>query len=381
MSLGDGAMRKVIESIDSISDSLLGRRELPSTKVVLFWLGLGFLGVCFCLFWRLDSFPTHYIRWEMAGIKYQISKVFDGVVIDSLNSWVWTWGDIGHGGMSPVFGGLIEAGIRLFGLNLFGIRFFPVLLAFASILFFGYSLSRWVSPVFVCAYLLLLVSSPWYLFITRSGMNAGPTLSVLLVALGLFIWMFREEKSWYIALLGGIACGLLPYFYTICRPVPILLILLLVFSRKQTAKMKILYLSGAAIFMLPQIPNFSENLSVYFNARGESIMTTHFRPHGGAIEWSGFLNRIFENTQDVLKMLLGMGDRPGGALAHQHDFANTAVYHQFLAVPAVLGLLIQVRYIFRGQWFFGVLPILALGLSCVPGVAVGIPRIVCGVAM
>jgi hypothetical protein len=89
------------------------------------------LAVIFALLsYRLGTFPEILDENVDPGIRIQVNRVFDHLPMSDSATWLWGDMDQYSAGNSPIYGGIIEIGLRAFGLTLFGIRSLPALFLF-----------------------------------------------------------------------------------------------------------------------------------------------------------------------------------------------------------------------------------------------------------
>ena len=131
--------------IEKNADSRASNAAEPLRK----WLppALVFAVVLLVMFWRLGSYPPYFNDMVDHGIHMEVNKVFDHA--DISNKVNWYWKDIHSFGayQSPLYGMVIELGLRLFGLTLFGVRFFPALIEFGALLLTFFAFRKYFPQV------------------------------------------------------------------------------------------------------------------------------------------------------------------------------------------------------------------------------------------
>ena len=143
----------------------------------------------------------------------EVNKVFDHA--DISNKVNWYWKDVHSLGayQSPLYGMVIELGLRLFGLTLFGVRFFPALIEFGALILTFFAFRKYFPQYLLLTFLLLMALSPWHLLVARSGGIMGFSVSQYLVALSMFVLLIDRKRSVGLAVLAGISTATIPYGY------------------------------------------------------------------------------------------------------------------------------------------------------------------------
>src|SRR5256885_7315762 len=141
----------------------------------------------------------------------EVNKVFDHA--DISNKVNWYWKDMHSSGAyeSPLYGMVIELGLRLFGLTLFGVRFFPALIEFGALILTFFAFRKYFPQRLLLSFILLMALSPWHLLIARSGGIQGFSLSQYLIALSMFVLLVDRKPSVGLAILAGINTNTIPY--------------------------------------------------------------------------------------------------------------------------------------------------------------------------
>src|SRR5256885_10182977 len=143
----------------------------------------------------------------------EVNKVFDHA--DISNKVNWYWKDMHSSGAyeSPLYGMVIELGLRFFGLTLFGVRFFPALIEFGALILTFFAFRRYFPQYLLLSFILLMALSPWHLLIARSGGIQGFSVSLYLIALSMFVLLIDRKRSVGLAILAGISTATIPNGY------------------------------------------------------------------------------------------------------------------------------------------------------------------------
>jgi len=154
-----------------------------------------FAVVLLVMFWRLGSYPPYFNDMVDQGIHMEVNKVFDHA--DISNKVNWYWKDMHSSGAyeSPLYGMVIELGLRLFGLTLFGVRFFPALIEFGTLILTFFAFRKYFPQYLLLSFILLMALSPWHLLIARSGGIQGFSVSLYLIALSMFVLLIDRKRS------------------------------------------------------------------------------------------------------------------------------------------------------------------------------------------
>src|SRR5690242_9105971 len=109
------------------------------------WLptALVFAVVLLVMFWKLGSYPPYFNDSVDHGIHMQVNKVFDHEDISKRVNWYWKDMHTLAAYESPLYGMVVELGLRLFGLTLFGVRFFPALIEFGALILTFFALRKY----------------------------------------------------------------------------------------------------------------------------------------------------------------------------------------------------------------------------------------------
>ncbi len=332
-------------------------------------LGIAALIVAaFSLFFRLGSLPSQFSGWETAPCRLGIGRYVFGNPFGPAN-WKWSSVVVDTGCQAAVQALIVEIGLRVCGASVLGIRFVPALLALLSLILVYREVARQRSIPFAAVFLALLGSAPFYLYFARSGNFAGTTLSLTIFVCCAFCRLIRAEGrlAWGWGLATGIAFAYLPFFYHSARPVPVVLMAILLawrpFPREKVAAVAIGFLLTLP-YPYARIPH---ELAIYFNARGESLMGRHF-PGLGAV-----LGQVADNVFALIRQLVDGYATWNVTLASSSQYADVTLYPPYLVPFFLVGLAVTLaRFRRRPGWQSG-WPLLAFAVgSLAPlGVAVG----------
>ncbi|MBN2531350.1 MAG: glycosyltransferase family 39 protein [Spirochaetales bacterium] len=329
--------------------------------------------ILFLLLISLNSFPRDFIYCEADAARQPVEKVFDNM--ESHPEIGWLWQDMNQAGVgkSPVYSFFVEIGLRLFGFTLFGLRIFPVLFACGNLILFYFILKRYFDIRIVYPFFLLLVSSPWYLLITRSATGVGFGMSLIIFSLSMLV-LFHKSKSWVVVpVLTGISIALLPYGYANAKHLPVLFILWILINIKKLKVRRVLtVLAAILVCIIPQFFDLRKALYNYNRSDGETL-TYCWQYEKDPI---GFIfERVSSNLLLQIRTLLGITDEPGtwNEMVVQTLYKRSDLYYPRFLVPFfVFG------FIYSGYRFFrlkkkheGAIFLFFLA-SFVPGLASGL---------
>src|SRR5882757_2275692 len=238
------------------------------------WLppALVFAVVLLVIFWRLGSYPPYFNDAVDHGIHMEVNKVFDHADISNRVNWYWK--DMHSLGayQSPLYGMVIELGLRLFGLTLFGVRFFPALIEFGALILTFFAFRKYFPQYLLLSFILLMALSPWHLLIARSGGIQGFSVSQYLIALSMFVLLIDRKRSVGLAILAGISTAAIPYGYAGIRLVLPLLVLLAVVCFRRIEKYNLsAYLGTILAICAIQIGDFPPSPKLCFYTREETF--------------------------------------------------------------------------------------------------------------
>lgn len=312
------------------------------------------------------------VEWVPDGISYQVLKVFDNVDVSPWVNWKWKDGNLADGGQSPVFGAFMELGLRTFGLNLFGLRVFPCLLAFLSLVIAAWFCLKILRPSFAATFLLLIVTSPWYLVHARSGILAGFTMSLAIITLAAFGLAFTNGSVFW-GLCAGTLIGLLPYGYTIVRPLPILMLVAMPLVKPRRWKVILAVATPALLIAALQLVDIHHAKEIYFASRGESILSSHRTPDGH--DWGKIGQRFTENLLILGRNLVGFNawlNPANNKLIRNIWQDDNLLFPVFLVPFFLLGFIVSLtRAVSKRQTKY-FLPLFSFVIASIPALGVGI---------
>lgn len=380
-----------------------------SNKVLKNLAGLFVLMALFLiLLWRLGSYPDIFDSYVDFQIHPQVNKVFDNLVVPGEVTWLWQDMYQGQGGRSPVYGGVIELGLRLFGLTFFGIRIIPVIFALIALILLYTAVRRMYSNAFSLIFTALLGSATWFLVLARSGGFAGFSMVFFIFCIALLLHFIqirdknnkgnnavaesdsgiksngvdngqgitttgRGKFSWEIAaaVLAGIAVALLPYTYVIIRPFFLLLPLYAVtYVRKINIRNIIIFLIPVLIVVTLQSKDIKSSAYNFFHARGESMYgVVQEKPSPSGMD--EIKAKLIDNVKKESKFLLGLNHTEtfwNPNIASSYWLPDIVVYPKFLVPFFILGLILYLVNIFRKKVKDRGLMLLILLAGAVPGI-------------
>ena len=174
-----------------------GSRANNAAESLRNWLppALVFAVVLLVMFWRLGSYPPYFNDAVDHGIHMEVNKVFDHADISKKVNWYWKEMHTLAAYESPLYGMVIEPGLRLFGLTLFGVRFFPALIEFGALILTFFAFRKYFPQYLLLSFILLMALSPWHLLVARSGGIQGFSVSQYLIALSMFVLLIDRKRS------------------------------------------------------------------------------------------------------------------------------------------------------------------------------------------
>ena len=322
--------------------------------------------------WQIGICPNvldDYVEFE---VHPQVNKVFDHLMAPGEVTWDWIEMYQGQGGRSPIYGALIELGLRWFGLTLFGIRIFPALFGFLVLMFTYYAMNKFYPKPLSLLFTALLGTAPWYLSMIRSGGIAGFTLSLVLLAISSVALLIKKDfKGIWVPILAGISVALMPYGYLIIRPLYLLLILVVIFSiGRVKPRNVILFLICILAITSIQLNNLSSATTLFFQARGESINNAVNQSDLTKTDFNLIREKIISNTKRHVNLLLGLNKlenfwNPNIAFAYW--LSDIVFYPRFLVPFFILGFLFCLVGLIRKPSLYYLIPFLFFGLGLIPG--------------
>jgi hypothetical protein len=339
-----------------------------------------FISIFIIIFGCIGSYPDVLERYIDFGIHPQINKVLDNMVVPGEITWTWQDMHQGQAGRSPIYGGVIELGIRLFGLTLFGIRIFWAMFAFLILILLYTVMRKYYPRSFSLIFITLFATSPWYLTMARSGGFVGYSLSLALFALSMVAFFIKKgkDKGLWIPIIAGVSVAILPYGYAILRPLFPLLILWTIFRYKRIkpVSLVIFFVCILAVVSI-QFFDLKSALHNFFYARGESLIGTII--DGGDLK--PVKDHIMGNINAEWDFLLGLNQPDqywNPPIAVSFWMSDIVVYPKFLVPFFVMGLLLCIIRFFRKRSLIFIGPVLFFLVTVLPGTvmsAIGGPNI------
>ncbi|MGE5213088.1 MAG: hypothetical protein ACM3NN_05270 [Nitrospirota bacterium] len=335
------------------------------------WLApaLVFTVVLLVMFWRLGSYPPYFNDAVDHGIHMEVNKVFDHANISKKVNWYWKDMHTLGGYQSPLYGMVIELGLRLFGLTLFGVRFFPALIEFGALILTFFALREYFPQYFLLGFILLLSLSPWHLLAARSGGIQGFSISQYLIALSTFLLLIDRKRSLGLAVLAGISAATIPYGYAGIRLLlPLLLVLAIVCFRRIEKYNLFAYLGTILAICAVQIGDFPHSLQMYFFARGETLISMARRLPNGGYDFVFIGHKLNENFHFLFKMIMGLNEKSFwnvNVASTLTPIADVVLYPKFLVPLFVIGVAYSLVHAYKQKRFILAMPAVLL----VPGLA------------
>src|SRR5207247_1456575 len=116
------------------------------------------------MFWRLGSYPAYFNDAVDHGIHMEVNKVFDHADISKKVNWYWKEMHTLAAYESPLYGMVIEPGLRLFGLTLFGVRFFPALIEFWALILTFFTFMKYFPQYLLFIFVFFIRIEKYILF-------------------------------------------------------------------------------------------------------------------------------------------------------------------------------------------------------------------------
>ena len=342
-----------------------GSRANNAAESLRNWLppALVFAVVLLVMFWRLGSYPPYFNDMVDQGIHMEVNKVFDHA--DISNKVNWYWKDMHSSGAyeSPLYGMVIELGLRLFGLTLFGVRFFPALIEFGALILTFFAFRKYFPQYLLLSFILLMALSPWHLLVARSGGIQGFSVSQYLIALSMFVLLIDRKRSVGLAILAGISTATIPYGYAGIRLLlPSLVLLAIVCFRRIEKYNLFAYLGAILAICAIQFGDFPRSLQMYFYARGENLISVGRLPNGG-YDFAFVAHKLNENFHYLFKMIMGLNEK---AFWHVNvastltPVAGMVLYPKFLVPLFIVGLVYSLAHAYTQKRFILAMPALLL---------------------
>jgi MFS family permease len=343
------------------------RNWLPSTLV--------FAVVLLVMFWRLGSYPPYFNDMVDQGIHMEVNKVFDHADISNKVNWYWKDMHSSAAYESPLYGMVIELGLRLFGLTLFGVRFFPALIEFGALILTFFAFRKYFPQYLLLSFILLMALSPWHLLIARSGGIQAFSISLYLIALSTLVLLINRKRSVGLAILAGISTAVIPYGYAGIRLVLPLLVLLAIVCFRRIEKYNLFaYLGTILAICAIQIGDFPRSLQMYFYARGENLISVARKLPNGGYDLAFIAHKLNENFNLLFRMIMGLNEK---AFWNVNVASNLAaikyavLYPKFLVPLFIVGLVYSLAHAYKQKRFILAMPVLLLIVGLVPNMMSG----------
>ncbi|KAF0814766.1 hypothetical protein IGB42_00821 [Andreprevotia sp. IGB-42] len=355
------------------------------------WLEMGVLAALLLVFvWQLGSYPGWFDHIQPQSIWPQVNRVLDDTPYP-LQGWAgWRWQDMyqHNAGLSPLYGSLIELGLRQGGMTLGALRWPQAIFSIIALCLAYFALRRRSSLAFAITLAVLLGTSPWFLVMMRSGVIIGFGGALLLVCLSLVSFLFPRLEQlrapWpaprlapcWLAALAGFSVSLLPYAHTSVRLLAVLLALGVPLCYRLIGKKQALaFVAGLLPLLLVQLGDLHQSLHVYFLARGESLLHVA-REQGSAEAARTFvISKVLDNMLILGKLLLGLNEPDSWFsvnLAFSYWLSGEVLYPKFLVPFFLAGLLRSGWLAWRQRSAGHLLLLLWLGITVAPGLMSGI---------
>jgi hypothetical protein len=357
-----------------------GSRADNAAESLRNWLppALIFAVVLLVMFWRLGSYPPYFNDYVDHGIHMEVNKVFDHADISNRVNWYWKEMHSLSAYESPLYGMVIELGLRLFGLTLFGVRFFPALIEFGALILTFFAFRKYFPQYLLLSFILLMALSPWHLLVARSGGIQGFSVSQYLIALSMFVLLIDRKRSLGLAILAGITTATIPYGYTGIRLVLPLLVLLAIVCFRRIEKYNLFaYLGTILAICAIQIGDFPRSLQMYFSGRGENLISAGRRLPNGGLDLAFIAHKLNENFHLLFKMIMGLNEKAFWNVNVARTGFDVVLYPKFLVPLFIVGLVYSLAHAYKQKRFILAMAVLLLLLGLVPNMmsGIGVPNL------
>lgn len=354
-----------------------GLRSNKAAESLRNWVppALVFAVVLLVMFWKLGSYPPYFNAMVDEGIHMEVNKVFDHADISNKVNWYWKDMHMGGAYQSPLYGMVIELGLRLFGLTVFGVRFFPALIEFAALILTFFAFRKYFPQYLLLSFILLMALSPWHLLIARSGGMQGFSISLYLISLSMFVLLIDRKRAVGLAILAGISTAAIPYGYAGIRLLlPFLVLLAIVCFRRIERYNLFTYLGTILAICAIQIGDFPRSLQMYFYARGENLISAARKLPNSGFDLAFIAHKLNENFHYLFNMIMGLNQK---AFWHV-DVASTltptsdvVLYPKFLVPFFIIGLVYSLAHTYKQKRVILAMPVLLLLVGLVPNMMSG----------
>jgi hypothetical protein len=346
------------------------RRLSLETKIVL----AVFIMIFIFMFWRIGSYPGYFNNMVDHMIYVQVSKVLDHTVVSETTKWYWT-SMHSHGAVeSPLYGIVIEIGLRLFGLTLFGVRIIPALIEFLALILAYLALRKYFSKYLLLSIILLLALSPWHLITARSGGIYGFSISLYIIVLSMFALLIEKKRAVGLAVLAGVSAAIIPYGYSSIRLLLPFLVFLAIINHRKIEKYNLYtYLSIILVVCSIQISNLPESLNMYFFARGEGLNNVA-KLADGSYNIPFIIQKLKENFTCTYNLILGRSESGffNVNIAKNCYAPDVVLYPKFLVPFLIIGFIYCVIHIFKKKRPVLIMPVLLFCMGLLPNMMSGI---------
>src|SRR5215472_8032842 len=336
---------------------------------------LVFAVVLLVMFWRIGSYPPYFNDMVDLGIHAEVNKVIDHADISNKVNWYWKDMHTLAAYESPLYGMVIELGLRLFGLTLFGVRFFPALIEFGALILTFFAFKKYFPQYLLLSFMLLMALSPWHLLIARSGGIQGFSISLYLIALSMFVLLIDRRRSIGLATLAGISTAAIPYGYSGIRLVLPLLVLLAIVCFRRIEKYNLFaYLGTILAICAIQIGDFPRSFQMYFSARGENLISAARRLPNGGYDLAFVAHKLNENCNFLFKMMMGLNEKGFwnvNVASTLTAIKSVVLYPKFLVPLFIVGLVYSLAHAYKQKRFIFAMPVLLLLVGLVPNMMSG----------
>lgn len=333
-----------------------------------------FVAVFISMFWKLNSYPAHLGSMANVSLHNAVNKVLD--YEPYISNW-WLWGDFHQGNMcnSILYNWFAEGGMRLLGFSMLGIRIFFTIFAFLSLILLYITMSKYYSKHLTILFTFLYGTAAWVLVVTRDGGSVGFSLSLAICALCFTALFIKYRDSYTLPVLAAFFIAILPYGYTILRPLPIVLIIWIILNiKKINIRRFVIFILSLIVLVAPQFTNIQLVAHDYFYARGESLLEVS--KSSGKFDTAKFIDKIGENVKDVGALLLGEYKEKtktflGQNIAMPTETNKVILYPTFLVPLFLLGLILMMYKLIRTRSIIYLTPLLFFGITLVPSLMSG----------
>lgn len=368
----------------TMTEKNAGSRANNAARSLRAWLppAAVFAVVLLVMFWRLGSYPPYFNAMVDEGIHMEVNKVFDHADISNKVNWYWKDLHMGGAYQSPLYGNVIELGLRLFGLTLFGVRFFPALIEFGALILTFFAFRKYFPQYLLLSFILLMALSPWHLLIARSGGMQGFSISLYLIALSMFVLLIDRKRSVGLAILAGISTAAIAYGYAGIRLfLPFLVLLAIVCFRRIEKCNLFVYLGTILAICAIQIGDFPRSFQLYFFARGENFISAARRLPNDRYDFAFIAHKLDENFQYLFKMIMGLNGKAFwnvNVASTMTPIPDVVLYPKFLVPFFIVGLVYLLAHAYKQKRFILAMPVLLLLLGLVPSMmsGIGIPDLI-----